>query len=546
MPNTRQSFCRDLPACIPWLIALILLLIDPSASAAPNRILRLDGDGDYVQLPGGIFDDLEQATIEAWVKWDDFSWYEPWISYGLKAKKQLLEINHEWRFLRPQLTILDRDRGAHWAQTDANLSPGQWLHMAGVTGPGGIRLYINGIEVARNDFTGSFAALSGPSVEGARDEYTGSFAVAGSGNEFYLGHSSSKNYPDFMGELDEVRIWRTRRTAEQIRANLYRRLRGDEPGLAALWNFDGTCAEGTTASDASGNGHRGRLVGQAHCPEVTLPDRLEEPMELQGRLLDDKDAPLSFVNMFLYKDGKQVARPYSDPSGHYRMWVFGPGRYDLMSTRDDLGTWREGFDIAPGKTHAADLTLRRAISLQGRVVHRDGTPQRGVLVQALGPDSGPSARVAQWVQTDAEGNYRFINLQPGAYAVRLHLPDRYVYATAEGSTQHATAGTFLVDSGRTATVPPVRLAPFRRGTWRVYDAFDGLKANAITDLASTADGTLWLATKGSGAWSFDGQTFTNLTMQEGLADDEVNGVTVTADGAVWLATQGGATRYKMR
>ena len=528
--------------CAPCALLLLSLLTVAvqAADTAPNRVLRLDGAGDYVQLPSGIFDDLEQATIEAWVKWDDFSWYEPWISYGLKANRQILEINHEWRFLRPQLIIFNRDQGSHWARTDANLSPGQWLHMAGVTGPGGMRLYINGIEVGRDEFTGSFAALGGHSVKDTRDEYTGSFAAAGSGNEFYLGHSSSNNYPDFMGELDEVRIWRTRRTAEQIRANLYRRLRGDEPGLAALWNFDEACAEGTTARDASGHGHHGRLVGQAHCPEVTLPDRLEEPMVLQGRMLGDSGDPESFVAGYLHKNGTQVARTYGDASGTYRFHVFGPGRYDLSTYRDDQGTWREGLDLAPGQAHSVDLVLRRAISLQGRVVHRDGTPQRGVLVQALASDG----RVAQWVQTDAEGDFRFINLQPGAYAVRVHLPDRYVYATAEGGTANAAASTFLVESGRTATVPPVRLAPFRRGTWRVYDAFDGLKANAITDLASTVDGTLWLATKGSGAWSFDGQTFSNLTTTDGLVHDEVNGVTVTADGALWFATQGGATRYK--
>ncbi len=38
-----------------------------------------------MQLPGGMFDDLEQATVEAWVKWQDFAWYSMWSDFGSGA-----------------------------------------------------------------------------------------------------------------------------------------------------------------------------------------------------------------------------------------------------------------------------------------------------------------------------------------------------------------------------------------------------------------------------------------------------------------------------
>jgi len=38
-----------------------------------NHVLELDGTGSYVELPANIFNDLTQATVEAWVRWDDFS-----------------------------------------------------------------------------------------------------------------------------------------------------------------------------------------------------------------------------------------------------------------------------------------------------------------------------------------------------------------------------------------------------------------------------------------------------------------------------------------
>ena len=36
---------------------------------AQNRVLELDGNGSYIQLPSNIFNDLTNATIEGWVKW---------------------------------------------------------------------------------------------------------------------------------------------------------------------------------------------------------------------------------------------------------------------------------------------------------------------------------------------------------------------------------------------------------------------------------------------------------------------------------------------
>src|SRR5881394_3954706 len=41
--------------------------------SATNRVLELDGTGGYVELPPNVFNDLEEATVEAWVRWDDFS-----------------------------------------------------------------------------------------------------------------------------------------------------------------------------------------------------------------------------------------------------------------------------------------------------------------------------------------------------------------------------------------------------------------------------------------------------------------------------------------
>ena len=62
----------------------------------------------------------------------------------------------------------------------------------------------------------------------------------------------------FNGTIDEVRIWNSARTQEQVESTMNTTLAGDEPGLIGYWNFD----DGT-ANDLTGNGNDGTLMGGA-------------------------------------------------------------------------------------------------------------------------------------------------------------------------------------------------------------------------------------------------------------------------------------------
>jgi hypothetical protein len=64
------------------------------------------------------------------------------------------------------------------------------------------------------------------------------------------------------GTLDEVRIWNTARTADEIRLNMAQALRGDEPGLVSYYRFDqDPTADQTTLYDHGPGGHDLTLTG---------------------------------------------------------------------------------------------------------------------------------------------------------------------------------------------------------------------------------------------------------------------------------------------
>ena len=47
-----------------------------------DMVLELDGTNSFVELPPNIFNDLTEATVEGWVKWDDFGAFSRFFDFG--------------------------------------------------------------------------------------------------------------------------------------------------------------------------------------------------------------------------------------------------------------------------------------------------------------------------------------------------------------------------------------------------------------------------------------------------------------------------------
>ncbi len=215
-----------------------------------NRVLELDGMNSYLELPPNIFNNLDEATIEAWVKWERLGgpgWNRVFnygsaghdLSIGTKDSDTL------W------FVFVDANHGFQEVAVHGVLKLNEWIHVAAVSGKGGMRVYVNGRLAGQNPNPGSFSALK-------------------TGELNRLGKSVTENDadPPFQGQLDEVRIWKMARTEEEIRQGMSRMLTGGEPGLAGLWNFDDPANPGRDASPA---GHHGKLMGKARLLPASYP-----------------------------------------------------------------------------------------------------------------------------------------------------------------------------------------------------------------------------------------------------------------------------------
>ncbi|MEK7685643.1 MAG: hypothetical protein AAB466_09500 [Verrucomicrobiota bacterium] len=61
-----------------FLCALTMLFLWTAPVTAQNRVLELGGNGSYVELTPNIVKDLDEETVEGWVKGLAFGGHERW------------------------------------------------------------------------------------------------------------------------------------------------------------------------------------------------------------------------------------------------------------------------------------------------------------------------------------------------------------------------------------------------------------------------------------------------------------------------------------
>ncbi|KPA18375.1 conserved hypothetical protein, membrane, partial [Candidatus Magnetomorum sp. HK-1] len=193
------------------------------------KALSFDGVDDYIDIGNSINLANSSFTIEFWLKRGSINSLDYVAIHGTQSTNNMLLIgftnSNTFAFcfysndLVTNDVYIDTD-WHHWAVTfDSNTKER--------------KIFKNGNEVASDISSSNFI---------------------GSG-DFYIGNFLSNYY---HGYIDEYRIWNNVRSANEIRANMCKKISGDESHLIAYYRFDHTT--GSILPDLSGYDNHGSLI----------------------------------------------------------------------------------------------------------------------------------------------------------------------------------------------------------------------------------------------------------------------------------------------
>ena len=224
-----------------------------------------DGSVQYVSVPDSASLDLTNAmTLEAWIS-PDVTSSEMIINKENSYEFAILGGTLQWAIERTG------SGGWFWHNTGYSVDSNEWTHVA---------LTFD----STTDLVNTYA--NGELVDSF--EYTSqSGNIQTSNHTLRIGNRTNSNSTPFDGQMDEVRIWNTARTAEEIQSSMNAVLDGSESGLAGYWKFDES--SGNTVVDSSSNGNDGTLVNGPIRTNVEAERTLAEDGSLNLRHISIMD-----------------------------------------------------------------------------------------------------------------------------------------------------------------------------------------------------------------------------------------------------------------
>ena len=148
----------------------------------------------------------------------------------------------------------------HLSTPTGSLILNEWQHVAATYDGASQKIYINGVLIV--------------------SQATSITIEADTEKELSIGAHAF--YPDreFIGSIDEVKIWNDTRTETEIRDNLAYSLVGNESNLSAYYNFDNS--SGTTLNDNSSNSNTGTLTNMTDADWISSGAMIYSPNALDA------------------------------------------------------------------------------------------------------------------------------------------------------------------------------------------------------------------------------------------------------------------------
>jgi hypothetical protein len=238
----------------------LVALAEAADQSMGNQVLSLDGTNSYVSVPHSPeLSPAEALTVECWIYVA-----QPTFGYYIDKGDNIgSATSRSYDFAWHPPPDVDRlDAGLFLGQStyvamSVPAQHGQWFHYAMTfdSASGVIKGYING-QLKSTVIT----------------DYNKGLPFAGmllrqTSFPLLFGRNETAPLAFGNGYMDEVRIWNSVRSAQDIGDNMFRSLSGSESNLVAYWNFD----DGT-ATDLTGHGHNGTFNGHARTIPMSLPE----------------------------------------------------------------------------------------------------------------------------------------------------------------------------------------------------------------------------------------------------------------------------------
>jgi PKD repeat protein len=239
--------------------------------------LEFDGTNSYVTIPAeGTIDLTSTLTLEAWIY--PYTWGETPAFGGRILDKDSYAIylceNHN--------SLTDHSLGLQLktettpfslsVSEDNSILLNSWQHVAvSYDGIDKVMIHINGQPSAVTQLNAPVGTL-----------------LDNSATDLILGKSSNLSWA-FNGIIDEVRIWNTVRSQQEILDNMYSCLQGTETGLAAYWNMNDGWGE--MIMDCGENSNNGMLHDVRWIQGTPF-----EPTETEDEMLPDNCGIYNLTN----------------------------------------------------------------------------------------------------------------------------------------------------------------------------------------------------------------------------------------------------------
>ena len=217
-----------------------------------SQALEFDGSNDYVEVSHASALNPSHWTIEAWFQTSAHSGSSS-NDIGRIVNKAVNGSTNGYSLAiwQGKVSLSTNGLSTNVLNSTDTVNDGQWHHAAGVYDGNSLKIYIDG------QLTDSVVVSGTPTLN------TNNLNIG----RFQEGSSSALQF--FDGKIDEVRIWNTGRSADDIRLSYDQQMAGTESGLVAYYRFD-RVTDGTV-DDLSTNNHTGHMGDSATLGDTAEP-----------------------------------------------------------------------------------------------------------------------------------------------------------------------------------------------------------------------------------------------------------------------------------